>query len=300
MDETTVGQLRKKYASLLAPGDFFILLARATGRSKEFLLAHPEHNLSTDEHRKATSFFERRERKEPIAYILGEKEFFGLPFIVTEHTLIPRPETELLVELALEEIGSRERKTVIADIGTGSGSIIVSLAHELGKDGDSGLYDKRCEFHATDISDAALMIAKENARRNSVDEHISFHRGNLLAPILPQFDITDEIVVIANLPYLSKKIYESAEDDVKRYEPRHALQSGDDGLDHYRELFSQISGIMSAHPNCHMGGILEISPEQKGLITEIFDGRFPGNRAWTTPDLSGRSRVFSFSLGVEQ
>lgn len=306
MDGRTIGQLRKKYASLIAPGDFFILLARATGRSKEFLLARPEHPLSADEYRKATDFLDRRKRKEPVAYILGEKEFFGLSFLVTRDTLIPRPETELLVEQAIGQLTVNKKKEpvqskkiLIADIGTGSGAIIVSLATEL-KNPQSAIRNPQFSFHATDISDTALMIAKENAERNGVGDRISFHHGNLLAPLLPLIDAADEIVVIANLPYLSEEIYRSAEDDVRRYEPRHALQSGNDGLDHYREFFSQIGGIMSARPDRRISGILEISPEQKEPVTGIFDGLFPGNRSRTTPDLSGRSRVFSFSLGMER
>lgn len=296
MDDKTVGNIRKTYEGLLAPADFFILLANATLRPKEFLLAHPEYVLSDEEHERAVRMFERRRRSEPVAYIVGEKEFFGRPFLVTKDTLIPRPETELLVERTIEELRPLVAKgtdIVVADIGTGSGAIIVSIAAEF-MDGKSGI-----SFHAIDISAAALKTAEANAKRNGVAGIVSFHEGNLLEPIAPLVGDANELVIAANLPYLSLDIYRSSADDVRLHEPKHALASGKDGLDHYRELFSQIQKTAKEFPSLRIRGIFEIGPEQDVLITDIFKETFSQKTSSIIPDLSGKSRFFSFFLGNE-
>lgn len=301
MNDKTVGHIRKAYAAALAPEDLFILLAHAAGRSKEFLFAHPEHVLSDEEYRKAVGMFERRKRSEPVAYIVGEKEFFGRSFLVTENTLIPRPETELLVERAIEELrrliadetAKPAKNILVADMGTGSGAIIVSVAAELMQE------KSMFAFHAIDISAAALRMAEANAERSGVGDIVSFHQGSLLEPITGSIVATDELVILANLPYLSSDIYRSSQDDVRLYEPKDALESGADGLDHYRELFSQIRKMTEAYPSLGIRGIFEIGPEQDALITDLFKGTFPRERSSILPDLSGRSRIFSFVLGHE-
>ena len=296
MDDKTVGNIRKAYEGLLAPADFFILLASATLRPKEFLLAHPEYILSDEENERAVRMFERRRRSEPVAYIVGEKEFFGRPFIVTENTLIPRPETEILVERAIEELHllvAKDTDIVVADIGTGSGAIIVSIAAEF-MDEKSGI-----AFHAIDISAVALKTAEANAKRSGIGDIVSFHEGNLLEPIAPLIGGASELFIVANLPYLSLDIYHSSSDDVRLHEPKLALASGEDGLDHYRELFSQIQKTAKEFPSLHIRGIFEIGPEQDTLIADIFEETFLRKTSSIIPDLSGKSRFFSFFLGNE-
>lgn len=296
MNADTVGTLRKAYEGLLTPADFFILLGKATRRPKEFLLAHPEYILSDEERERALHMFARRKESEPVAYILGEKEFLGRPFFVTKDTLIPRPETELLVEKAsteLQELVAQDSDTLVADIGTGSGAIIVSLAAHFAD------IQSHLAFHAVDISLAALETAQENARRFRVDSIVSFHEGNLLDPIVPLLGSVDELFIVANLPYLSSDIYRSCPADVLLYEPEPALASGGDGLDHYRELFSQIQKIAGSSPSLGIRGICEISPEQDTLITTLSKNILPRHTSSILCDLSGRSRFFFFGLEHE-
>src|SRR5687768_2370129 len=133
----TLQALRKQWFSSLRrklkPEDFFILLAHALKKDRVFLYSHPEHVLSSEEQRRVQTYFRRRGRNEPIAYILGEREFYGRPFHVGRATLIPRPETEILIEETLRRLEKTEEKTDIVDIGTGSGNIIITLAAELKK-----------------------------------------------------------------------------------------------------------------------------------------------------------------------
>jgi release factor glutamine methyltransferase len=301
----TVQDIKHEYLPPLAPEDFFVLLAHASGKSREFLLAHPEYRLDAETEARVRAFFARRLTHEPVAYITGEKEFFGLPFRVTRDTLIPRPETELLVERAIDEVrlmieesdSNHEKNILIADIGTGSGAIIISLAVELRK-----LFQKGPTLatyhllHATDVSSAALAIAKENAKRSGVANMIAFHEGSLIEPIKKYFSEADEIMLVANLPYLSEAIYASADDDVTKYEPKSALLSGNDGLDHYRELFASINEDIRSLPSYRLSVLCEISPEQDTLITSLFNDMFPNGASHILPDLSGRSRVFTFNL----
>jgi release factor glutamine methyltransferase len=306
----TVNDLRLLYlspsaSSPLAPEDFYVLLAHASGKSREFLLAHPEHGLDAETEARARAYFARRLSHEPVAYIVGEKEFFGLPFRVTRDTLIPRSETEMLVERAIEDLRLKieesdskpEKNILIADIGTGSGAIIVSVAMRLRTNNpQSPICNLQFDLHAIDTSSAALTIAKENAERNDVANTITFHEGSLIEPIKKYFSGADEIMLVANLPYLSKAIYASADDDVTKYEPQSALYSGIDGLDHYRALFASIAEIIPTLPSYHLSVLCEISPEQDELITKLFAETFPGRSSLVLPDLSGRSRVFSFRL----
>jgi release factor glutamine methyltransferase len=298
-------KLKSEFLPPLTPEDFYVLLAHATGRSKEFLLAHPEYGLDTRTENRVREFFARRIAHEPVAYIVGVKEFYGLPFHVTCDTLIPRPETETLVERAIEECRLKnadwkskpDKKILVADIGTGSGAIIISLAHALRKDAGYRIQDTRYDLHAIDISKAALAVAKENAKRNDVADMIAFHEGSLIGPVKKYFDEADGIILIANLPYLSVNIYSSADEDIRRYEPERALLSGDDGLDHYRALFASVAKTIPALPSYRLSAFCEISPEQDALITGLFDSMFPQGESHILSDLSGRSRVLSFRLG---
>lgn len=298
MHRETVEQIRISYEGKIAIEDFFLLLSHATLKSKEFLLAHPEYEIPENHSREARSIFERRKKHEPVAYITGEKEFFALPFTVTTTTLIPRPETELLVEEIIRHANSSAHpsrtesggSSVIIDAGTGSGAIIVSLAHALRH---LSLY----EFHATDISPEAIGIAKRNAERNSVAALIRFHEGNLLDPVFDIISRADSVMLAANLPYLSESLYSASSADVRLYEPKDALISGVDGLDHYRLLLRQIEEIHRSFPKKSLYCIFEISPEQRTSLEILFRESFPHAISATLPDLSGRDRIFSFSIG---
>ncbi|MBI2439144.1 MAG: peptide chain release factor N(5)-glutamine methyltransferase [Candidatus Moranbacteria bacterium] len=301
-------KLQKEFLSSagqkIAPEDFFVLLAHATNKDKTFLFAHPEYELDTRTETKAREYFSRRAKHEPVAYVVGHKEFYGRDFQVTPATLIPRPETELLIELILEKIKSDTKRRpstqaiFLTDIGTGSGNIVVTLAKEI--------KNPTYTFHATDISSKALNVAKKNAKRHNVENIISFYEGNFLDPLKEKLVTANEIIIVANLPYLSEKIWQSAEDDVKIFEPKTALVSAQVGLDHYYRLFDQVKSLNTdffrdreksqTSQKQSVMLFLEISPEQTPLIKQYFSKNFPKATFTIHPDLSSRDRVVVLSL----
>jgi release factor glutamine methyltransferase len=242
---------------------------------------------------KARDYFARRAQHEPVAYIVGHKEFYGRDFLVTSATLIPRPETEQIVELALDnlvtsnqELVTRKKITVI-DVGTGSGNIIISLAKEL----EDRLPVTDYQLHAIDLSADALETAQENAKRHSVNNAISFRTGSLLEPVAKELAEADRIVIAANLPYLSEEIYQSSADDVKTFEPRSALVSSQAGLDHYYRLLDQVAAIGKPATL-----FLEISPEQSPVVKRYLAKHFPTATVSVHQDLSGRDRIIEIRM----
>jgi release factor glutamine methyltransferase len=216
--------------------DAEVLLAHALGKDRAFLLAHPEKLLSLAHTRRLAVSLTRRLTHEPVAYIVGESEFYGRTFKVSTDTLQPRPETETMLELLLadEAVNRPDVQSAYIDVGTGSGAIIITAYLELAR---HSLLMAQATFMATDISKKALKIATQNARH--YDAGIDFHVGNLLEPILPLLadSQTRRLVLLCNLPYVpnSHQVNEAA-----RHEPDIALFGGADGLDLYRQLFSQL------------------------------------------------------------
>lgn len=229
--------LRRAAASLRhdspsAALDAELLLAYALGRgwSRERLAAYPEAIVTAAKRRRFAALIQRRRRGEPVAYLLGRIEFYGLNLRVTPDVLIPRPESESLVEAVLAAAPAGQTVTV-ADVGTGSGGLAIALAHER----------PHWTVYATDVSAAALAVARANARRHRV--RISFRRGDLLAPLAA----TRLDVIVANLPYLSATVYRKQRRQL-RWEPALALRSGVDGLGHYRRLLTQLAA-RPQHPS---------------------------------------------------
>jgi release factor glutamine methyltransferase len=217
----------------------------------------------------------RRAGHEPVPYITGHKEFFGLQFSVARAALIPRPETETLVEIALAFARERYggRRITIADIGTGSGIIAVALAVQL----------PRARIIATDVSPRALALARRNAERHGVAGRIEFARGDLLAPVSRRVE-----VIAANLPYLSSSEWEDeVPPEVRGWEPRHALDGGAQGLRLVRRLLRQ------APARLKRGGALfeEIGWHQGPAVRALAEAAFPRARVEIRPDLAGRDRV---------
>jgi release factor glutamine methyltransferase len=267
--------------------DAELLLGNAINVDRTAIVAYPEVQVGVD----AAAHFEealvRRERGEPVAYIRGIKEFHGLAYAVDERGLIPRPETELLVDLALADIVRRLTEAPrppgtppisVADVGTGSGAIAVALAVTLRRRGAGG--DVR--FFATDISEDTLQLAKENAVGHGVADVMRFAVADVLPPVLPgAFDL-----VLANLPYIPS-------DEVPRlpvaasFEPRLALDGGPDGLDVIRALFERLPEALAP------GGValLEIGSDQDVAALQLAATTVPGWEAGVRPDLSGWPRV---------
>ena len=238
------------YLAEHASRDAAHLLLHTLGLPGTALHAHPGRPLSPAESRAFAAAISRRLRHEPVQYITGEQEFYGLSLRVTPATLIPRPETELLVESVLAKLPAEAR---VADVGTGSGAIAVALAHHL----------PGAAVVALDLSAAALLVAEENARRHSVAERISFRASDLLAALNPG-DRIDAIV--SNPPYVPAAEASSLHPQVRDYEPALALYAEDDGLAVYRRLIPQ--AFVSLPP----GGLLamEIGHGQRAALTELL------------------------------
>lgn len=278
-----------KYGSL-DPLDRTVLLEKVLQRDRAWILAHPEYTLTPEEVLQFQTFVTRREQHEPLAYIIGEKEFFGLPFFVNEYTLIPRPETELMVEQAINAISKskdqKSKRAAVIDIGTGSGCIIISLVKHF-LDSRFMIHDSSLKFFATEISTKALSIAQKNAVRHGVAESITFLPSDLLENIREKLQSFDTLFVLANLPYLSETLYKNTEPTVQDFEPKTALLSGKDGLDHYRKLLRELKSLA---PGKKISFWLEISPEQAVLFPEILERTHVQN--WEIlPDLAGKARV---------
>ncbi|MFA7209428.1 MAG: peptide chain release factor N(5)-glutamine methyltransferase [Parcubacteria group bacterium] len=300
--QTIIG-IRKKYFKKIDYLDLELIIAHTIGKSREFVASHPEHELLQAQSAAIRSFVARRAKHEPLAYILGHKEFYGFDFKVTPATLIPRPETELLVELVTQKL-ERETRTsgfpdgtlhTVCDIGTGSGNIIVSLARNL-----SGSEFKlpNLNLYGIDISKEALSIARSNAKSNGVLEKIKFMRGNLLEPLIKirsAFRVPRSVIIIANLPYLSREIYAAAPPNVKKYEPKSALYSPSEGLAHYEGLFKQLEKII-ADQGSRIEIFLEISPEQKTKLPKLLKKYLPGARVEFLKDLARKWRVCRITL----
>lgn len=249
--------------------DAELLLASALGTGRAGVLARLAEGMGPAEERAFRGLLERRVRREPVAYILGHREFWGRDFAVTPDVLIPRPETELLVARALELASGNG---VAVDVGTGSGCVAVVLAAER-----PGL--RVC---ATDTSPAALALARRNARRHGVEDHIAFLFGSLLAPVPERADL-----VLANLPYVPSGEVGTLEPDVRAWEPRAALDGGADGLDVVRALLPQLPEKTTPGAVC----LLEIDPRQFGALEEAVVATLPGWSVSRLRDLSGRDRV---------
>lgn len=296
----SIQELQKQYLPKIAPEDFFVLLSAATEKDKTYLFAHPEYRLDEATETQARDFFSRRLQHEPVAYIIGHKQFYGRDFIVTPDTLIPRPETEHIVELTCNEISKSEfqipKKSAIIDIGTGSGNIIISIAKEIldSKDPVFDIPNTQCSFLATDISSEAVAVAKENAKRHDVDNRISFHEGDLLEPIFEELSRVDEVIIAANLPYLSDEIYASTPKDVHDFEPRNALWSSKKGLDHYFRLLDQTKSLFKKTQRVTL--FLEISPEQSLMLSHHVKKLLPEAKISTHQDLTGRERIVEIQI----
>lgn len=283
----------------IPPYEKQIILSHVLKKPREYVLMHPEINLTKAQQKKYRFLVAHRLRNEPLAYILGEKGFYGLDFRVSRHTLIPRPETEHLVDATIGNlklvIGKRKKISII-DVGTGSGNIIISIAKEI---------ESRIKYNAssimyfgTDISEKALRIAKFNAKKHKLNNlptgRIKFIRSNLLDVFIQntRYQIQNtNLNILANLPYLSKKIYKNTALDIKKYEPRLALLSGTDGLNHYRKLLKQIKLLKNKYPELCITCCIEFSPEQKLKISRLIKFNFPKSNSRFIKDLTQRWRI---------
>jgi release factor glutamine methyltransferase len=267
--------------------DAELLLGHAIGADRTVVVAHPEAPVGADAAATFHAGVERRAKGEPVAYIRGFKEFYGLAFSTDRRALIPRPETERLVELATAEVMRRLTSAPrpagsgplrVADIGTGSGTVVVSLAVACRR---RGVHDE-IEILATDASPEALDLARENAVGHGVADRVRFVEADLLPPVVGEpFDL-----VLANLPYVRS----DAVDDLPiaaSFEPRAALDGGSDGLEVIGRLLGRLDDVIAP------GGqaLVEIGADQGEAIVELVGRQLPGWSCVVERDLAGHPRV---------
>lgn len=274
---TTVDQALRRAATQLAPVtdhsrlEAELLLAHLLEQPRVFLHAHPETPLTPAQAKAYAALVQRRAGHEPLPYITGHVEFYGRDFTVTPDVLIPRPETELLVETALAWMDTHD-VTRAVDVGTGSGCIAVTLAAEM----------PSLNVIATDLSTAALRVARANARRHNVQDCARCVQANLLTPLPdPFFDL-----IVSNPPYVALDEWETLPLSVRR-EPRQALRAGPEGLDAIRRLLAQ------ARPRLRPGGLLlvEIGETQGTRVHALAREIFPQRDVRILKDLAGKERL---------
>jgi release factor glutamine methyltransferase len=258
-----------------APLEGELLLRHALNISRTRLYLDLERKLSPRQEQAFWRLVERRLNGEPTAYITGYREFYRLDFHVDHRVLIPRPESELLVETALR-LAQNNQIFTIADIGTGCGAIAISLALEL----------PQARIYATDISAAALEVASLNCRKHGVTDRVHLLQGDMLAPLPHPVDL-----IIANLPYVKES--ELAETG---FEPRLALDGGPDGTERIGQLCRQVNSKL--RPGGYL--LLEMGMGQREAITALLHTIFPEGEIEVMPDLSGIERVLSFRPTSQQ
>lgn len=251
--------------------DARMLLQHVLNEGHTYLVANPERELSAAETGAFRAYVRRAEASEPIPYITGEADFYGLIFTVSPAVLIPRPETEQLVDEAVAWAEERETPLIV-DVGTGSGCIAVLLARRL----------PLARIVAVDVSQAALEVAQGNCERYGVAERIGLRQGTLLESIEEPIDL-----IVANLPYISDAEWTVLDDAVKWYEPVTALRGGPDGLDLIRRLLQQ------SKTRLRPGGaiFLEIGWRQGDAAREMAQTFFPEAHITVKLDYAGRDRL---------
>lgn len=258
--------------------DAEILLSFVLNKDRSYILAHSENLLTISQEKILEKSINRRLNHEPIAYITGHKEFYGLDFKVTKNVLVPRPESELMIDEALKIINP-QKNTLVIDIGTGSGCLIITLLHELKK--------KKIQFKgiALDISSKALTVAKQNAKQLKVTK-VDFLKSDLLSAILKKPSLikkATQIIILANLPYVTPQEIKKEKSISK--EPKLALDGGKDGLVLYRELKKQLTSSKELS-RASLTMLCEINPHQSSTFRKIWQERVIFKK-----DMSGKIRV---------
>jgi release factor glutamine methyltransferase len=248
-----------------------VLLAHVLGIDRSAVLARMSDQLSSDDASAFDTSVDRRAAREPLAYIVGHREFYGLDFACAPAVLIPRPETEMLVDVALEEIARRGDAIRIVDVGTGSGAIAIAIT----------LHAAYVRMTAVDASADALDVARANARVHDVDRRITFRQADLLEGT----GIAD--VIVANLPYVAATEWDSLQPEIRLHEPRAALIAGAGGIEVIKRFIEQ------APRHLALGGVIaaEIGETQADRLLAVAHRTFPDASACVMKDFAGRDRV---------
>ena len=269
MIRETAIQLPGESASL----DAQKLLVHFTGHNRAWLMSHPEANLTAEQSSQMEAAIQQLQAGTPLPYVLGEWEFFGLDFTITPDVLIPRPETELLVETALAYARSHpQAEYQLLDVGTGSGIIPISF----------GVHSPQARMVATDISPAALEVARQNAERHGLTDRIQFEQADLVPDDL---QLSRFNIISANLPYIPTKTLQTLE--IYGKEPDLALDGGEDGLDIIRRLISRLAAQNVRECLC----LFEIEHRQGLAVSQLAREAFPGATIRVQRDLAGFDRL---------
>ena len=259
MTEITVGvALEAAIARLSAGGvdnprmDARLLLCHSACLELANIIVDPNVVLADECFRKFETLVERREKREPVSHLIGEREFWSLPFIVTADVLDPRPASETLIEAALDHVRDRSEPVSVLDLGTGSGCLLIAVLSEL--PGARGV--------GVDTSEAALVIARRNAAKNLVDDCTTFVSSSWGRSVSGSFDL-----ILSNPPYISESERDDLEPEVAMYEPASALFAGKDGLSAYREVAPDILRLL----NPDGVAAIECGRDQMTTVIEIFD-----------------------------
>lgn len=276
-----------------------VLLAQALGRPKEWLVAHDDAMPDAAAVTLFQALLQRVATHEPMAYVLGHREFYGLDFIVDKRVLIPRPETEMLVELVLEEVkrqkaeGKKAEGTspdmallpfafTAIDIGTGSGAVPIAVAK----------HAPHTRIIAADVSTDALDVARVNATKHGVLDQITFVHSNLLADV-PAELLSDVRVLTANLPYVTTEEITGLQPEIQDHEPRVALDGGADGLDLIRQLLRQIADLVQAQAMPLHAAFFEFGASQGPAVLAAAQNLLPFAHCEILKDLAKLDRVLS-------
>ena len=295
--------------------DAEILLAHVIKKSREFLFTNPDFEINFWQKIKFEHLVKQRQKNIPVAYLVGHKEFFGLDFLVNKNVLVPRPDTELMVEETIKHLNTlspNHNKILLVDVGTGSGCIPISILKSIQKRNDemsganfvtnvsdkfprpnpAGQFINPPKIIAIDVSKKALCVAKKNAQKHNVETE--FLHGNLLEPIFKLSELrtkNPELIITANLPYITEQQFKQ-EPSIQK-EPKLALVADNDGLALYEELLKQIATFHTYPPSGRvpLSSFLEIDPTQTDKIKILIKKYLPESNIEVKKDLAGLDRL---------
>ena len=257
-----------------------VMLMNVMRMQRHDLFSQQETEVSPQQEQALAAIMERRLKREPLAYILQYKEFYGINLLVNPDVLIPRPETECMVEHALfmALMGMETPQLVVADVGTGTGAIAINLA----------LHLPAAHIYAMDNADAVLDVAAYNIRAHNVADRVTLGKGDLLEPAPEPVDL-----ILANLPYIPTDRIPTLQPEI-RWEPRQTLDGGPDGLDLIRRLLAQAPDKLKEHGII----LLELDPEQVPAVEELARQLFPEAETSVEKDLAQHDRIFVINRGM--
>lgn len=254
-----------------------LLLSSVLGLKRIELYTQFDKSVPKQQLDKLHGLVERAGRCEPVAYLVGKTEFYSLELDITPDCMIPRPETELLVERAIEFLRTRSSRQFVCDLCTGSGCIAIAIARNY----------PDCQIIATDISDAALNVAAKNIEKDQLKDRIKMLCGDLFDPLVPQLDVDKFDLIVCNPPYVSAAEFEKLGKNIKDYEPHIALYAGENGLDVHRRITEKVDVFLK--PDATL--ILEIGYRQGQVVRELLEQADCFSEIKIEKDFHGNDRI---------